>query len=313
MAISRFVVQNGMEDEVRAAFENRPRGVESVPAFLGFEVLQSGPTFILLTRWSDEDAFQAWHRSPKHREAHALIPRGLKLDPAQTQLIVGETIEGATSGGDAGGLMLEAFLPMAQMVRGGQSLHVAILDEDGDIVRENGAFQETLGIDVIGRRWGSLLAPESRRNAATEPDGRDDDSTLVHMVNASGEPVSLFIFMRSLAQGHVIVGEPPWDDHQELTEQLTSMNAELAVLSRENARQARLLEEANRNLREAHWHLEKIAQVLPICMSCHAVKTADDTWEDVASFLLEHSDFLSHGYCDRCAEEKLASLDDEGS
>ena len=322
VAISRFVVKNGMEEEVRAAFENRPRRVESVPAFLGFEVLQSGPTFVLLTRWSDQEAFERWHRSPEHKKAHEFIPEGLELDPEHTQLIVGETIEGATSEGDAGNLLLEAFMPTARAVRDGQCMHVAILDHDGVIVRANDAFEDTLGVDVVGRRWESLLTPESPPLAshletaqaeASQPAQRVEESTLVHLIDAAGEPTSLSVFVRRLAQGCVIVGEPPWDDHRQLAEKLTSMNAELAVLSRENARQARLLEEANRELREAHWHLEKFAEVLPICVSCGAVKTADDTWEDVATFLREHSDFLSHGYCDGCVQDMLNSLEDDDS
>lgn len=97
VAISTFSVRNGKEGEVRAAFEDRPRLVESAPGFLGLEVFQSGPTFLLFTRWADEPSFRAWHRSPEHHRSHAMMPPGLKLDPAKTRLFVGERIDLATS------------------------------------------------------------------------------------------------------------------------------------------------------------------------------------------------------------------------
>ena len=106
-AISIFAVRNGAEAEVRAAFERRPRLVESAPGFLGLEVFQSGPTFVLFTRWKDEASFRAWHGSPEHHRSHAAMPSGLKLDPAQTRLVVGERIDGATT--DDGSVLRPSF------------------------------------------------------------------------------------------------------------------------------------------------------------------------------------------------------------
>ncbi len=97
VAISIFAVRNGMEAEVRSAFERRPRLVEAAPGVLGLEVFQSGPTFVLFTRWEDEASFREWHGSPEHHRSHAWMPPGLKLDPAGTRLVVGERIELATS------------------------------------------------------------------------------------------------------------------------------------------------------------------------------------------------------------------------
>jgi heme-degrading monooxygenase HmoA len=97
VAISIFAVRNGTEERVRAAFERRPRLVESAPGFLGLEVFQSGPSFLLFTRWEDEACFRAWHHSPAHHRSHAMMPPGLKLDPSKTRLFVGERIDRATS------------------------------------------------------------------------------------------------------------------------------------------------------------------------------------------------------------------------
>ena len=115
VAISRFAVKNGKEAEVRAAFEARPRKVESVPGFLGLEVFQRDAGFHLLTRWVDEVSFRAWHDGASHHASHALIPAGLKLDPTQTQLVIAERIDGAGSGAREGDLVSDLLLLIAPM------------------------------------------------------------------------------------------------------------------------------------------------------------------------------------------------------
>ncbi|MCA1592045.1 MAG: hypothetical protein LC754_05225, partial [Acidobacteria bacterium] len=68
------------------------------------------------------------------------------------------------------------------------------------------------------------------------------------------------------------------------------------------------LAEANRKLQgtldelhRTHWHLRKIAEVLPMCAECGRVKPGDGEWASVVDYLRENSLFLSHGCCPECA------------
>jgi hypothetical protein len=193
--------------------------------------------------------------------------------------------------------------PLARLINEGQAVHVALLDAEGQVTHANKAFESALGCELVGRQWDSLLESASCRFFWEQLDAPDDGPVLVRLLNASGEPLSLSVYARRAPDGGVtVVGEPPWDAQCMMADKILRTNAELAVLSRENARQARLLEETNRKLNEAYWHLDKIAEVLPMCVSCRNVKTEEGNWEDVASFLMKHSDFLSHGYCEDCAE-----------
>ena len=314
VAISRFTVKNGMEAQVRAAFEQRPRAVESTPSFLGLEVFQEGARFVLLTRWVDEPSFRAWHASAAHHDAHAFLPPGLKLDPAQTELIVAERIDGAGSGGREGDLASDLVLPLSQMLREGTSVHVALLDGEGRVTRANAAFAASIGVAADGVAQAAitladLLTEGSREALHAALAGERAEAIVLQILRPDGGRLSLRAFVRRSPTGIAIVAESPTDDQHLLEEQLRASNAELAVLSRENARQARLLEKAHQNLRDAHWHIKKISEVLPMCMSCHAVKTGEDTWEDPATFLARDSNFLSHGYCPRCAERVSAEMD----
>ncbi|MEO7330757.1 MAG: antibiotic biosynthesis monooxygenase [Minicystis sp.] len=311
IAISRFTVKSGMEAQMRAAFAQRPRVVDSTPSFLGLEVFQQGASFVLLTRWVDEASFHAWHRSSAHHDAHTFLPPGLELDPAQTELIIAERIDGAGSGALEGDLAGDLAIPLAQLLREGRSLHVAHLDEAGRITRCNAAFAEAIGGMEPGLTLGARLTEGSRAALSARATGEEGEPIVLQIVRPDGERSSLRAFVRPLPSGMAIVAEPPADDEHRLAEELRAANAELSVLSRENVRKARLLEQAHRELRDTHWHLKKDSSVLPICMECKAVKTAEGTWEPAATFLTRNGDFLSHAYCPPCAERAEAEADEQ--
>jgi heme-degrading monooxygenase HmoA len=84
VALSRFTIANGMSASVREAFLNRPHVVDGEPGFLGLSVMSpvDRPEEIwLLTRWLDEPSYRAWHGGHTYHNAHAGIPKGLKLVP----------------------------------------------------------------------------------------------------------------------------------------------------------------------------------------------------------------------------------------
>lgn len=89
VAVSRFVIANGLVDEVKEAFRNRPRKVEQAEGVVALEVLSplDAPAEIhLMTWWTDEKSFHAWHRSHAYHASHEGIPKGLKLLPRETTL-----------------------------------------------------------------------------------------------------------------------------------------------------------------------------------------------------------------------------------
>lgn len=89
VALSRFVVANGMTAQVKAAFQARPHLVDSAEGFVRMEVLspRDVPDEIwLITWWAEEAHYRAWHRSHAYHESHQGIPKGLKLVPKSAQL-----------------------------------------------------------------------------------------------------------------------------------------------------------------------------------------------------------------------------------
>jgi heme-degrading monooxygenase HmoA len=96
VAMSRFRVLQQREQDVRQAFLNRPGLVDDQAGFLGLEVFQDHTDcalFYLLTRWSSVSDFQSWHSSQAHRASHGMMPKGLKLDSAFTELRILDRVE----------------------------------------------------------------------------------------------------------------------------------------------------------------------------------------------------------------------------
>ncbi len=78
-----------MEAAVAEAFRARPHLVDDVPGFVRMEVLspaEDAAEFWLVTYWTDEASFRAWHHGHGFRAAHKGIPSGLLLDSSATEL-----------------------------------------------------------------------------------------------------------------------------------------------------------------------------------------------------------------------------------
>ncbi len=89
VALSKFAVVNGMEQEVKTAFENRPHQVEKVSGFVRLDVISpiDKPNEIwLITYWLSQESYNIWHRSAEYRKSHQAMPEGLKLDPSVTEI-----------------------------------------------------------------------------------------------------------------------------------------------------------------------------------------------------------------------------------
>ncbi len=88
-ASSRFVVRNGMEEQVRLAFVARPHLVDVATGFCRMEVmrpLDKPEEFWLMTWWTDEAAFVRWHKGHDYHASHAGIPKGLRLVAGSVQI-----------------------------------------------------------------------------------------------------------------------------------------------------------------------------------------------------------------------------------
>lgn len=336
MVESRFRVANGMEDDVRTAFLNRPGLVDNVTGFLGMEVYADSDdqcVFHLVTRWTDRDAYDVWHRSDAHHHSHAFIPRGLKLDAAFTRLTVLERLEPVGHTPTVAEILADAAPAVAKWLDEASSIYAMIVSADSDTVVVNRALADRLGVPcdseplllttLLVNDEAADLAQRIARLRATGERGIPD-TFLLNLMNASRSPFTLRCRMDAQREYALIVAEGADGADDDLRDALLRTNNELAVLARDRESARSALEAARSELARlnteqaatlaaldsSYWHIQRIQELLPICMECGEVKAADGSWQPVREFLMEHarSPFLSHGYCPACTERLLATI-----
>jgi heme oxygenase (mycobilin-producing) len=83
VSMSRLRVSAERSDELVAAFKDRARLVEGHAGFIDLQVWRSDrdPAEVLMvSRWTDRDAFKAYMKSTDHRLSHDRIDPALKQD-----------------------------------------------------------------------------------------------------------------------------------------------------------------------------------------------------------------------------------------
>ncbi len=71
--INAITVREGSGDELAQRFAKRAGAVDDADGFEGFDLLQPNDerdTWLVVTRWRDEDAFNAWVSSPAFAHGH---------------------------------------------------------------------------------------------------------------------------------------------------------------------------------------------------------------------------------------------------
>ncbi len=71
--INAITVREGSGDELARRFAQRAGAVDSADGFEGFELLQPNDrrdVWLVLTRWRDDESFNAWVASPAFAHGH---------------------------------------------------------------------------------------------------------------------------------------------------------------------------------------------------------------------------------------------------
>jgi signal transduction histidine kinase/heme-degrading monooxygenase HmoA len=244
-AVSRFRVANGMEADVARAFRQRPRAVEEAPGFLWLEVFvdRTDPAvYYLVTRWTDVESFERWHHSPAHRESHALIPKGLKLDASWTKIYTLARVD-ETTGSRLTDAVADATLLFAAYAEQSAALLLFVLTRDATIQGCNAAAGAHL--DPGGSLDGRLLtdympAADARRlREVLDAEGRTATPVRLNFAAPQRAPFTLDCWLDVHAERATLIGQPAYRRDQNLQDELMSINQELAVLSRAKSREVR--------------------------------------------------------------------------
>lgn len=149
-------------------------------------------------------------------------------------------------------------------------IHLAILDSHGRIIFANRVLAEYLGCDpneLTGRSFLGSLTTHDETILARWISAKDPLPKTMFVLNLVGPdrvPRSLLCRMARIDDAFLLFGEPPADKNAATQEELLQLNNQLAVLSRENARQGRELARALADLKKTQAilvHQEKMASL----------------------------------------------------
>ncbi len=166
---------------------------------------------------------------------------------------------------------LQMTLPtVASFLKNSGTVLFTILGSDGTIRFANQALLDLINIDRSEITGKSILC------YLTEPDSASISNSMSAGVSSPGKvmllnwvgndqvPHSLNCRLDSLADGFLLLGEPPRENNQALQEELLQLNNQLSVLSRENIRKGRALSKALDDLKKTQAmlvHQEKMASL----------------------------------------------------
>ncbi len=68
--INRLPVKEGAADQVVERFAGSGGHVQGFPGFVSMEVLRADDEVLVITRWQDREAFDAWVGSEEFKQAH---------------------------------------------------------------------------------------------------------------------------------------------------------------------------------------------------------------------------------------------------
>ena len=307
VVISRFRVANGLRAEIEAAFKQRPHFVDDAPGFRSLEIhsdVCDPNVFYLFTVWENLDSFQRWHKSAAHHESHRGIPKGLKLDPAFTNIQVLHE-----SAGDA--VVSEFF---AGFVSGSRLAYIIEVDHAGIIRHCSPPFAEVIRLPVAeikGRSFISFLVEDDKTVFAKILESAQAPTDIIcNVVPTDLLPFTIRCRVLHQADRILILGERFIDDETTFQRQVIELNNELARITRTAQQQNRELSIAKQELTSAlaerdqsYWYIRKLHEFLPICIGCNKVRPGDSDWQDLVKFLHQNTKFLSHGYCPECLEK----------
>ena len=252
--ISRFRVRNGLEDEVRAAFLVRPRLVENEKGFCGLEVLTDaadGSVFLLITRWTTEAAFRAWHASEAHHHSHGFIPHGLKLDASFTQIVVGNRVEDSQGAVHLSDAIEGQTVALSRWLLNSDTVFALLLGADGTIRLRNRAANRIFPGDpasgVQPKIWDFMVCSdaESFARRLSGPAVPGDGPFRLNLSDGQSDPLTVEASLVDCADGFLLLGAAEERHALRLQAERQMLANQLATMARELARKNKELEAAN--------------------------------------------------------------------
>jgi len=239
---------------VRAAFLNRPRLVAKAAGFCGFDVLTDAAdpsVFLLLTKWKDEESFQAWHRSEAHRQSHGLMPKGLKLDPSFTTLTIGISIDDPAGVPNLSDAIEGQPAAISRWLLESDAVFALLLAPDGAIRARNRAGNRMFPSDPAksfgATIWDYLVCSDAQglRQRLLDSGDQSDGCLLLNLSDGKQNQLTVEVGLVRCSGAILLLGTQEHRHDEHFRAENFKLTNDLSVMMRETARKNRELKEAN--------------------------------------------------------------------
>ena len=307
--ISRFRVRNGLEEQVRRAFLDRPRLVEKAPGFRGLNVLTDATDpsiFLLLTRWTDAESFRAWHRSEAHHESHQLIPQGLRLDPTFTSLTVGNDIEDPCGIQNLNDALEIQSAAISNWLMESDAVFTLLLAADGTIRARNRAGRHVFPLDPAkefgSTIWDYLVGSDVRhlREWFSRPADQYGGCVLLNLADGQQNPITVEVGMVRSGEAILLLGTHERRHDSSLQTEILKLTNDLSLMVRDSVQK-------NRQLKDANQVIERLARTDALTGLANR-RTLDETFQREIARALRQGQNLSLIMADL---DRFKSINDE--
>lgn len=179
----------------------------------------------------------------------------------------------------------------------------ATLMPDGLILYCNHRLAELLRLPlerVQGERLHDFVAPQEQEALNRILDQAEQGCAgNLHLLPREGLPIPTILSLCSIrVADNTYIGAV-------ITDVSTFRKAEKAL--RESEERFRKLQ-----LQRAEAKIERLESILPICSSCHKVRNDQNYWQQVESYVSQHTGVMfSHGLCPECAQKAMKDAREE--
>jgi GAF domain-containing protein len=92
--------------------------------------------------------------------------------------------------------------------------------------------------------------------------------------------------------------------------EIASVFGEFAAIALQNSRHIELLNEKTKSLEKALAHVKTLRGLLPICSSCKKIRDDKGYWNQIETYIHEHSEAeFTHGICPECTDKIYGEYD----
>ncbi len=181
-----------------------------------------------------------------------------------------------------------------------------LLDSRLHIADSSASFARLLRLkqSPTGAPLHSFLLPESRTALASILDKASARIRLI-LTSPDSPPFPVDCHLFKVDEEHLLFGDHLMLTNDDSLHKMSVLNSELINLTRE-------LQRKNRALENAREKIKVLGGLLPICSSCKKIRDDEGYWNQIESYIRDHSEAdFSHSICPDCARMLYPDLYDD--